>query len=264
MVERNSVTTAQAARSESHRQDAARVTRGSRRLKSALVTGGTRGIGRAIAEELTRAGLRVLVTGTAGSGRGPRGATYHACDFSDEAALERFAREVAAWKLDILVNNAGINRIGELSEYRTDDFEQIQRVNVTAPFVLCRAVVPGMQQRRFGRIVNITSIYGNVSRAGRSAYSTSKFGLFGLTRALALEVASYNILVNCLAPGFVETDMTRTILGKQGMAEMAAQVPMKRMARPEEIARYVRFLVSDENTYMTGQQVIVDGGFTCA
>ena len=101
-----------------------------------------------------------------------------------------------------------------------------------------------------------------VSRAGRSAYSASKFALFGLSRALALEVASDNVLVNCLAPGFVETDMTRNILGASGMAEMVGRIPVGRLAQPEEIARYARFLVSEENTYMTGQTLIVDGGFT--
>lgn len=171
------------------------------------------------------------------------------------------ARACARLRPAILVNNAGINKIGPLQTYALADFERIHRVNVMAPYRLCQAVLPEMRRSRFGRIVNITSIFGLVSRAGRSAYSASKFGVFGFSRALALEVAADNVLVNCLAPGFVDTDMTRRILGAKGMAEMARRIPMRRLAQPEEIARYVRFLVSEENTYLTGQTIIVDGGF---
>ena len=120
-----------------------------------------------------------------------------------------------------------------------------------------------MKKRKFGRIVNITSIFGVVSRAERSAYSASKFALAGLTRALALETARDNVLVNALAPGFVDTDLTRQILGEKGIEEMAARIPMRRFAKSEEIARYVFFLASEQNSYMTGQTIIADGGFTC-
>ena len=166
-------------------------------------------------------------------------------------------------KLQASPDAAGTFKIGLVEEYDATDFTRLHQVNVVAPFLLCRAVVPGMRQRRFGRIVNMTSIFGVVSKAGRAAYSASKFGLVGLSRALALEVAADNVLVNCLAPGFVDTDMTRGILGHQGIAEMAVRIPLGRLAQPEEIARYVQFLVSEENTYMTGQQMVVDGGFTC-
>ncbi|MFQ5853655.1 MAG: SDR family NAD(P)-dependent oxidoreductase, partial [Candidatus Binatia bacterium] len=115
----------------------------------------------------------------------------------------------------------------------------------------------------WGRIVNITSVFGVVSKVGRSAYSASKSSLVGLSRALALEVATENVLVNCLAPGFVDTELTRRILGEKGMSDIVATVPMGRLAGPQEIARYVLFLVSEENTYMTGQNIVVDGGFTC-
>ncbi len=231
--------------------------------KRALVTGGTRGIGSAVAIALIEAGYEVFVGGTSAEQRGCAGSTYLACDFSDPSALASFADEVAKLDLAVLVNNAGINKVGPLHQYEPADFARIQQVNVLAPFMLCRAVVPGMQKRRFGRVVNITSIFSVVSKAGRSAYSASKSALVGLSRALALEVAADNVLVNCVAPGFVETDMTRTMLGEAGMAEMASQVPLGRLARPEEIARYVTFLVSEENSYMTGQNLLVDGGFTC-
>jgi len=233
-------------------------------MRRALVTGGTRGIGAAIAELLARAGYEVLASGQSPDGRAPLGCRYIGCDFADAQQLDAFARTLPELELSVLVNNAGINMVGAVVDYPPEQFLRIQQVNATAPFLLCRAAVPGMRERRFGRIVNITSVFGVVSRAGRSAYSASKFGLLGMTKALALEVAADNVLVNCVAPGFVETDMTRGILGAQGMAEVATTIPMRRLAQPREIAHAVRFLVSDDNTYLTGQQLVVDGGFTCA
>ncbi|OGW91034.1 MAG: dehydrogenase [Omnitrophica bacterium RIFCSPHIGHO2_02_FULL_63_14] len=230
--------------------------------KRALVTGGIRGIGAAIATELVRAGYEVTVTGTSPGATGPAQCRYLACEFTRSKELEALAARAAELELSVLINNAGINTVGPLESYDPAEFARIQQVNVTAPFLLCRAVVPGMRQRRHGRIVNITSVFGLVSKAGRSAYSTSKFGLLGLSRALALEAAGDNVLVNCLAPGFVETDMTRGILGTQGIADIVTRIPIGRLAQPEEIARYARFLASEENTYMTGQTLVVDGGFT--
>ena len=231
--------------------------------RRAVVTGGTRGIGEATARALLKTGHDVLVTGTSRVGKAPEGCAYRACDFSDAAALSAFAEELAKLEIDVLVNNAGVNKVAFLSETDPEDFARIQQINVTAPFLLCRAVVPGMRKRRFGRIVNITSVFSIVSKAGRSAYSASKCSLVGLTRALALEVAADNVLVNCLAPGFVNTDMTRRILGEKGMSEIRAHIPMGRLADSEEIARYVVFLAGAENSYMAGQNIVVDGGFTC-
>ncbi len=229
----------------------------------ALVTGGTRGIGEASEQALLAAGYDVTVTGSSSKGHGPQGCVYQVCDFSNINDVKRMAQGLLKEEFSVLVNNAGINAIGRLEDYDLQDFLRIQQVNVTAPFLLCKALVPGMRKRRFGRIVNITSIFAVVSRSLRSAYSTSKFGLTGMSRALALEVAADNVLVNCLAPGFVDTELTRRILKKRGMAEMAKEVPMGRLAQVDEIAAYVRFLASAENTYMTGQTVVVDGGFTC-
>jgi NAD(P)-dependent dehydrogenase (short-subunit alcohol dehydrogenase family) len=232
-------------------------------VKKALVTGGTRGIGAATAKALLQDGYEVIVSGSSPNGRVLEGCAYEACDFSDPVAVDVFAATISKWELSVLINNAGINKIGPLQEYDPSDFARIQQVNVTAPFKLCQAVVPGMCKRQHGRIVNITSIYGVVSRVGRSAYSVSKFGLFGLTRALALEVARDNVLVNGLAPGIVETALARQMLGEKGLSEIITRIPMGRLAAPEEIARTVRFLCSEDNTYMTGQNIVVDGGYTC-
>lgn len=228
----------------------------------ALVTGGSRGIGAAIGERLKTDGAVVTVTGTASDGHGPVGTTFRSVDFSDRTAIESFAAEVGEWDLDILVNNAGINRIAPFAEIRTEDFDRIHDVNLRAAFLLSRAVVPGMRRRGRGRIVNITSIFGVVSRAQRASYSASKFGLDGLTAALAAEVAADGILANCVAPGVIDTEMTRAVLGEAGIAELAAQVPMGRIGRPSEVAALVAWLAGPENTFVSGQTVVIDGGFT--
>jgi len=229
-----------------------------------LVTGGTRGIGAAIAVSLVRCGYEVSVSGRSRDGEAPPDCTYSGCDFEDSDQLRSFVEQLSMNEFDILINNAGINKIGPLATYDPEDFERIHRVNVMAPFMLCRAVVPGMCERGFGRIVNITSVFGVVSKPERSAYSASKFALFGMSRALALEVASQNVLVNCLAPGIIDTELTRSVLGEEGVEDIKRQIPIGRLAKPEEIASFVSFLVSEENTYMTGQNIIIDGGFTSA
>ncbi len=230
--------------------------------KTALVTGGTRGIGRAIAERLLRDGADVVITGTRRDGRGPEGTRYEAADFADEQATQELASRVAELGIDILVNNSGINKISPFAEIERADFARIQRVNVTAPFMLCQAVVPTMRARGWGRIVTVSSIFGIVSREQRAAYSTSKFGVDGMTAALAAEVARDGILANCVAPGFIDTDLTRQVLGEEGMAELSAHVPARRPGKPEEVAALVAWLVGPENTYVSGQNLVIDGGFT--
>lgn len=234
------------------------------RKLNVLVTGGTRGIGAAIAARFMEQGYDVVVTGTKPDGQGPEGCAYLAADFSSETQREDVAGRIAEMNFDVLVNNAGINKIGPLDEYDSEDFARILDVNLKAPFALCKAVVPGMKERGFGRIVNITSVFGVVSKAMRSAYSSSKFGLLGMTRALALEVASKNILVNCVAPGFVDTELTRRVLGDDGIREMAERIPAGRLAVPGDIAPMVAFLGGPDNTYITGQNIVIDGGFVCA
>ena len=231
--------------------------------RKALVTGGTRGIGFAVAEALLKAGYEVTVTGSKPNGKGPKGSAIITCNFLNREATQKFADEIKNKNFDILINNAGINKIGPIADYNPEDFEKIQQVNLIAPFLLCQAVIPGMCRRRFGRIVNVTSVFGVVSRAGRHAYSASKFGLFGLSRALSLEVAKDNVLVNCLAPGFIDTDLSREILGEKGVAQVIQKIPMGRLGEPKEMAKVIQFLVSGENTYLTGQNIIVDGGYTC-
>jgi 3-oxoacyl-[acyl-carrier protein] reductase len=230
--------------------------------KLAVVTGATRGIGRAIAERLLADGARVLSTGTRSKGAPPLGCDYRAVDFADDVGTRAFAAELERLAPDILVNNAGINQNSPFAEIDPVEFARIQRVNVTAPFLITRAVIPGMKVKGWGRVVTVSSIWGKISRAGRGAYSTSKFAVDGMMAALAAEVAQHGILVNCVAPGFIDTELTRRVLSETDIREVAQQVPARRLGRPEEIAAFVAWLAGPENTYISGQNIAIDGGFT--
>ena len=228
----------------------------------AIVTGATRGIGYAIAERLLQDGLEVIVTGTKKDGKHPAGSSYYQVDFLDENSINKFLDYLKKQKINILVNNAGINKIGGFSSIDIDDFDRILRVNLRAPFQICQAVIPHMEKIKWGRIVNLTSVFGNISKEYRAAYSSSKFGLDGMTVALAAEVSEKGILANSVGPGVIDTDMTRDVLGESGIAKLKGQIPMKRLGQVSEIASLVSWLVSNENTYMTGQNLMIDGGFT--
>lgn len=228
----------------------------------AVVTGATRGIGRAVALRLLADGARVLATGRSPDGAGPEGCDYAAVDFADPPATAAFAATLAEREPDILINNAGINKVAPFADIDPDDFLRIQQVNVVAPFMLARAVLPAMRRRGWGRIVTVSSIWGRISRAGRASYSASKFAVDGMTAALAAEAAADGVLANCVAPGFIDTELTRAVLGPQGAAELAAQVPARRLGRPEEVAELVAWLAGPLNTYVSGQNLVIDGGFT--
>jgi NAD(P)-dependent dehydrogenase (short-subunit alcohol dehydrogenase family) len=230
--------------------------------KVSLVTGGTRGIGAAIARELYSQGATVIITGTKLNYAMLEDYQYICADFSDKTSLDEFVNQIQGKQIDILVNNAGINKISPISEISLSSFEKIQQVNVTAPFMLCQAVIEGMRDRGWGRIVNISSIWGKISKAHRASYSVSKFAIDGLTSAISAEVANEGILVNSVAPGFIDTDLTRNILGSDGMKDLALQVPAKRLGTVDEVAKLVAWLAGPENTYISGQNIAIDGGFT--
>ncbi|CAA7613630.1 3-oxoacyl-(acyl-carrier-protein) reductase FabG [Candidatus Terasakiella magnetica] len=230
--------------------------------KTALVTGGTRGIGRAIAARLLAEGAAVTVTGTRPEGAAPEGCAYEAVDFADAAASTDFAARMEGLGFDILVNNAGINKVAPFAEIATEDYLRIQQVNVTAPFLVTRAVVPGMVAKGWGRIVSIGSIWGLIGKEHRGSYCPTKFALDGMTVALAAEVAQFGVLVNCVAPGFIDTELTRTNLGEAGIAKLVAQVPVRRLGTPDEVAAFVAWLAGPENTFISGQTIAIDGGFT--
>lgn len=226
------------------------------------MTGSTRGIGFAIAERLLKDGCDVIATGTGKESCGPLGSTFKQVDFLDEQSVADFVSFLQAKKVDILVNNAGINKIGEFASIAIEDFDKILRVNLRAPFMLCQAVIPHMKNKNWGRIVNLTSIFGNITKEYRAPYSSSKFGLDGMTAALSAELSEFGVLANSVGPGFIDTELTRTVLGESGISELRERIPMKRLGEAAEIASLVSWLVSKENTYMTGQNIMIDGGFS--
>ena len=218
--------------------------------RTALVTGAARGIGAAIAEALRAQDVSVLQAGRAD------------LDLSDPASINAWlGRHGGA--VDILVNNAGINVLNGIEAVTPEDWAAMVQVDLTAPLQLIQGIAPGMRARGWGRIVNISSIFGVVTKERRGAYSAVKAGLNGLTRTAAVELAPCGVLVNSVCPGYVATDLTRQNNSPADIEKIEATIPLGRLAAPEEIARLVAWLCSEANTYLTGQTILVDGGFTC-
>jgi 3-oxoacyl-[acyl-carrier protein] reductase len=233
----------------------------------ALVTGGSRGIGLAIARELAAAGARIAVVArnAAGAqqaaaslpGEGHRG---FACDVADPEAANALVKQVEEMgSLDILVNNAGVTRDNLLMRIKDEDWNAVLDTNLRGAFNLIRAASRGMMKRRAGRIINITSVVGITGNKGQANYAASKAGLIGLTKSVAKELGSRGVLVNALAPGYIETDMTAE-LPEAARESLMSQIALERMGRPEDIAPVVRFLAGPGAAYITGQTIVVDGG----
>ena len=234
--------------------------------KVALVTGATRGIGRAIAAELVGCGAKVAVVGrdlakaeqvaeSLGEARG------FACDISVPADVTMLVQTVedAFGSCDILVNNAGITKDNLMLRMKDEDWDAVLDTNLRSAFVAIRAVQRGMMKRRWGRIINIASVVGLIGNKGQANYAASKAGLIGLSKSVAKELSSRNILCNVVAPGFIKTDMTDAMT-EEAVKALSAQIPLERFGTPEDIAGLVAFLASDRAAYITGQVIACDGG----
>ena len=239
--------------------------------KVALITGATRGIGKEIALELAANGFDIAVNYRSKQDGMEElkkeieknnvrcefvkadVANFEDCESMVKETIEKFG------KIDVLVNNAGITKDGLIIRMKKEDFESVIDVNLTGTFNVTRNVIPHMLKQRSGRIINVSSVVGVAGNAGQTNYSASKAGIIGFTKSLAKEVASRNILVNAIAPSFIDTDMT-SVLSDAVKEGINAQIPLKRMGTPKEVAKVVKFLSSEDSSYVTGQVINIDGG----
>ena len=219
--------------------------------RTALLTGASRGIGAAIHEELRGMNVAVVAPGR------------DELDLASPASVERYLEAFPRDGVDILINNAGVNHPQLIEEISSENWMQTMQVNLGSALRLIQFFAPGMAERGYGRILNTSSILGSVTKEGRAAYSMTKAALDALTRSAAVEFGPKGVVVNSLAPGYVDTELTRQNNSPSAIEAIISAIPMGRMARPGELAKAACFLVSEDNTYITGQAIVADGGFTC-
>jgi 3-oxoacyl-[acyl-carrier protein] reductase len=216
--------------------------------KNVLITGSSRGIGKSIKLVLDDNRFNCISP------------TRNDLDISDPLSIDNYFKNLNL-NIDILINCAGINILGDIDSINDLDINNMFNINLVAPLKLIQKVSKNMKINNYGKIVNISSIWGIRSKEYRTLYSATKFGLNGITKSLARELGNYNILVNSIAPGYVNTEMTEMNVSKEDQKIIKSNIPLQRFAEPEEIAQLVHFLVSDKNTYITGETITIDGGF---
>lgn len=215
-----------------------------------LITGGSRGIGAAIVKLYQEKEYSVLAP------------TRQELDLASKNSVEQYLKDHRDTDVRILINNAGINHINPIEKIKDDDMEEMLQVNLLSPMALIRGFAEGMKKAHFGRVVNIGSIWGSIAKPGRTGYSMTKGGIHAMTRTLAAELARDGILVNTVSPGQTMTELTKKNNPPEAIEKMKQDIPLGRLAEPEEIAHAVLFLGSEDNTYITGQELLVDGGLT--
>ena len=240
--------------------------------KTILVTGATRGIGKQIADDLHNLGANLLLTGTNNDEINTlnelsviknQNKKFYCVDFLNSKSVDKFFDNInRISKIDALVNNAGINRLNKINDINTDDMDDMILVNLSTPILMTKNISKIMIKNNYGRILNIASIFSKISKKKRSIYSSTKFGLHGLTVGSSNDLAKHNILVNSLSPGFIMTDLTKQNLSKNEIESLKNQIPMKRFGSVNDVSSIAIFLLSDLNQYLTGQNIIIDGGFT--
>lgn len=219
-------------------------------MRKAFITGGSKGIGKAIAKKFRESGYEVIIP------------TRQELDLRKGESIQQYIKLHQDQYYDVIINNAGCNDINNMEDITDEEIDTMLAVNLIAPMKLIRGFLPKMKENQYGKIVNIGSIWAVVSKAGRCVYSVTKNGIHGITLTLAVEVAKDNILVNTVCPGFTLTELTKKNNTEEEIFAIADEIPCKRMADPAEIAELVYFLCSEKNTYLTGQKITVDGGYT--
>jgi 3-oxoacyl-[acyl-carrier protein] reductase len=241
--------------------------------KVVLITGGTRGIGKAMADVFYEAGATLILTGTNPDRidvlneqmkiEGKERVSYTALNLSDTNSVDVFLQFIGQLpRLDVCINNAGINRISDNVDTADSDFDDLVDINLKGPYRILKVVGRKMMAQNYGRVLNVASIWSVITRPGRSLYTTTKWGLVGLTKTLSVEWAPCNVLVNSISPGFTLTELTRNTNRPEQLDTLSEIIPMKRLAEPVEMANVAAFFCSDLNTYVTGQNITVDGGYT--
>ena len=237
-----------------------------------IVTGGTGNIGNSIIKKLSSFGAQIYTTSTSKEKIFKLNKKYKNnnikfiyLDFENYESIIKFISFLKKLKkIDSIINNAGINKIQSIDKVDFNDWKQIHNINLNGPFILTKEISKKMIKQKYGRIINISSIWGVVGKEKRVSYSSTKWGLIGFTKSTAIDLAPYNILVNAVSPGIVKSKLSTKILGIKGINKIKKQIPLRRLAECEEIALIVAFLASKDNTYITGQNIIIDGGYTCA
>jgi|ETNmetMinimDraft_11_1059920.scaffolds.fasta_scaffold84582_1 3-oxoacyl-[acyl-carrier protein] reductase len=233
--------------------------------KTVLVTGGEGGLGKSICSKFLQLGAKVIVTTTKKKLVNKKSSRkiYMHLDYNNKGSIQNFLNNLKKIKkIDILINNAGINQLSYIHEIDEKYLEEIYKVNLRGPIIMTKQISKIMIKNKNGKIINISSIFGIVGKSGRSLYSVTKFGLIGLTKSSALDLAKHNILVNSVSPGVINAGLTKKILNSKELKKIKGEIPLNKLGEPSSVSYLICFLCSNLNTYITGQNFVIDGGYT--